>query len=170
VRLRSTVRPRLEVVAVAPGGLVARFDRVVEADQGVVDQVRRRVGVIDDVMVIRNADDRRRQVDEESANRARILKVSHRLLGQVARALKDVPSVAVRIEGHTDNVGRLEDTVDPPQRGVQGVTRALLGGVSNGPFYEMKRNPDRTLDADRLTPLAALSLLASLQSRLKNPV
>ena len=29
--------------------------------------------------------------------------------------------------------------------------RALLGGVTNGPYYEMKRNPDRTLDADRLT-------------------
>src|SRR5215213_155211 len=29
--------------------------------------------------------------------------------------------------------------------------RALLGGVTNGPFYEMKRNPDRTLDTDRLT-------------------
>ena len=29
--------------------------------------------------------------------------------------------------------------------------RALLGGVTNGPFYEMKRNPDRVLDADRLT-------------------
>jgi hypothetical protein len=29
--------------------------------------------------------------------------------------------------------------------------RALLGGVTNGPFYEMKRNPDRVLDVDRLT-------------------
>ena len=29
--------------------------------------------------------------------------------------------------------------------------RALLGGVTNGPFYELKRNPDRTLDTDRLT-------------------
>ena len=28
--------------------------------------------------------------------------------------------------------------------------RALLGGVTNGPFYEMKKNPDRVLDADRL--------------------
>ena len=28
--------------------------------------------------------------------------------------------------------------------------RALLGGVSNGPFYEMKRTRDRLLDADRL--------------------
>ena len=34
--------------------------------------------------------------------------------------------------------------------------RALLGGVSNGPFYEMKRDPDRTLDADRLTRISYL--------------
>ena len=34
--------------------------------------------------------------------------------------------------------------------------RALLGGVSNGPFYEMKRNPDRLLDADRLTRISYL--------------
>lgn len=29
--------------------------------------------------------------------------------------------------------------------------RMLLGGVTNGPFYLMKRDPDRVLDADRLT-------------------
>jgi hypothetical protein len=29
--------------------------------------------------------------------------------------------------------------------------RALLGGVSNGPFYELKRSGARVLDADRLT-------------------
>ena len=34
--------------------------------------------------------------------------------------------------------------------------RALLGGVSNGPFYEMKRNADRVLDADRLTRISYL--------------
>lgn len=32
--------------------------------------------------------------------------------------------------------------------------RALLGGVSNGPFYEMKRHPERLLDADRLTRIS----------------
>jgi hypothetical protein len=32
--------------------------------------------------------------------------------------------------------------------------RALLGGVTNGPFYEMKRDPDRVLDADRLTRIS----------------
>src|SRR5690606_21179337 len=34
--------------------------------------------------------------------------------------------------------------------------RALLGGVSNGPFYEMKRNPERVLDADRLLRISYL--------------
>ena len=34
--------------------------------------------------------------------------------------------------------------------------RALLGGVTNGPFYEMKRAPDRVLDIDRLTRVSYL--------------
>ena len=34
--------------------------------------------------------------------------------------------------------------------------RALLGGVTNGPYYQMKRDPDRTLDADRLTRISLL--------------
>lgn len=34
--------------------------------------------------------------------------------------------------------------------------RALLGGVTNGPFYEMKRKPDRVLDADRLMRVSYL--------------
>ena len=34
--------------------------------------------------------------------------------------------------------------------------RALLGGVSNGPFYEMKRQPDRVLETDRLTRVSFL--------------
>ena len=34
--------------------------------------------------------------------------------------------------------------------------RALLGGVSNGGFYEMKKNPERTLDADTLTRISYL--------------
>ena len=34
--------------------------------------------------------------------------------------------------------------------------RALIGGVTNGPFYEMKRDPDRVLDTDRLTRVSYL--------------
>jgi antitoxin Xre/MbcA/ParS-like protein len=34
--------------------------------------------------------------------------------------------------------------------------RALLGGVSNGPYYQMKKNPDRVLDADTLVRISYL--------------
>jgi hypothetical protein len=34
--------------------------------------------------------------------------------------------------------------------------RVLLGGVTNGPFYEMKRDPDRVIDTDRLTRVSYL--------------
>jgi hypothetical protein len=34
--------------------------------------------------------------------------------------------------------------------------RLLLGGVSNGPFYEMKRDPERIIDTDRLTRISYL--------------
>jgi hypothetical protein len=34
--------------------------------------------------------------------------------------------------------------------------RGLLGGVSNGPFYEMKRDPTRLIDTDRLTRISYL--------------
>lgn len=34
--------------------------------------------------------------------------------------------------------------------------RILLGGVTNGPYYEMKRDPDRSLDVDRLTRISLL--------------
>jgi hypothetical protein len=34
--------------------------------------------------------------------------------------------------------------------------RALLGGVTNGPYYQMKRDPDRVLDTDRLTRVSLI--------------
>jgi len=34
--------------------------------------------------------------------------------------------------------------------------RMLLGGMSNGPFYELKKKPDRVLDTDRLTRISYL--------------
>jgi hypothetical protein len=35
--------------------------------------------------------------------------------------------------------------------------RALLGGMSNGQFYEMKKKPERTLDADTLARISYLA-------------
>ena len=34
--------------------------------------------------------------------------------------------------------------------------RGLLGGMTNGPYYELKRNPDRVQDIDRLTRISLL--------------
>jgi antitoxin Xre/MbcA/ParS-like protein len=34
--------------------------------------------------------------------------------------------------------------------------RALLGGVSNGPYYQWKKDPERTLDTDTLTRISFL--------------
>lgn len=34
--------------------------------------------------------------------------------------------------------------------------RVLLGGMSNGPYYAMKKNPDRVLDTDRLFRISVL--------------
>ena len=34
--------------------------------------------------------------------------------------------------------------------------RALLGGLSNGPYYSWRKNPDRTLDTDTLTRISYL--------------
>jgi hypothetical protein len=34
--------------------------------------------------------------------------------------------------------------------------RVLLGGISNGPFYEWKKQPDRTLETDRLQRISYL--------------
>jgi hypothetical protein len=34
--------------------------------------------------------------------------------------------------------------------------RAMLGGVTNGPFYEMKRKPNRVIETDRLTRISYL--------------
>ena len=34
--------------------------------------------------------------------------------------------------------------------------KALLGGISNGPYYEMKKDPHRVLDADRLLRVSYL--------------
>ena len=34
--------------------------------------------------------------------------------------------------------------------------RMLVGGVTNGPYYEWKRNPDRVLEVDRLTRVSLL--------------
>ena len=59
-------------------------------------------------------------------NRSVILPDSFELLRQVATALKDAPSVNVRIEGHTDNVGKLEKNMKLSQSRADAVRDFLV--------------------------------------------
>jgi OmpA-OmpF porin, OOP family len=59
-------------------------------------------------------------------NRDVILKGSYPVLRQVARAMKDAPGVIVRIEGHTDNVGKRNHNLKLSQRRAEAVKEFLV--------------------------------------------
>jgi outer membrane protein OmpA-like peptidoglycan-associated protein len=59
-------------------------------------------------------------------NRSVILADSFELLRQVAQALKDAPHVNVRVEGHTDNVGKLESNMKLSQARADSVRDFLV--------------------------------------------
>ena len=61
-----------------------------------------------------------------ATNKARILPDSFELLRQVARAMKDAPHVQMRVEGHTDNVGKLEANMTLSQARADSVRDYLL--------------------------------------------
>lgn len=59
-------------------------------------------------------------------NRAVILKDSYDVLNEVADALKQSPNVAVRIEGHTDNVGKRSENLRLSQDRADAVREYLI--------------------------------------------
>jgi len=59
-------------------------------------------------------------------NRSRILPDSFEVLRQVAAVVKDTPSLHVRIEGHTDNVGKLDSNLKLSQDRADAVKEFLL--------------------------------------------
>jgi outer membrane protein OmpA-like peptidoglycan-associated protein len=85
-------------------------------------------------------------------NKAVILKDSHKVLKQVARALKDAPGVMVRIEGHTDNVGSRDHNLKLSQNRAdavkeflvrQGVLRSRMVAEGFGPTRPIAPNTNR---------------------------
>jgi outer membrane protein OmpA-like peptidoglycan-associated protein len=60
-------------------------------------------------------------------NKATIKKVSFELLNQVAQALKDNPTIQVRIEGHTDSQGNDDFNMKLSQRRAESVRTYLIG-------------------------------------------
>ena len=78
-----------------------------------------------------------------------ILKDSFELLNQVANVLKDAPRILVRIEGHTDNVGKLKTNMAVSQARAdavkaylvkQGVDGKQLAAIGYGPTRPIASN------------------------------
>jgi outer membrane protein OmpA-like peptidoglycan-associated protein len=81
--------------------------------------------------------------------RSTILKDSYDVLKQVAQAIKDAPKITVRIEGHTDNVGRLRTNLKVSQARAdavkdflvkQGVNPKQLIAIGYGPTRPIASN------------------------------
>ena len=78
-------------------------------------------------------------------NRARILRDSYEVLDEVAEALRDA-SVTVRIEGHTDNVGKRKENVTLSQARADAVKEYLIrGGVGEKQLTAMGYGPKRPI-------------------------
>ncbi len=59
-------------------------------------------------------------------NKSRILPGSYELLRQVAAAVKDTPTLQMRIEGHTDNIGKLDSNLKLSQARADAVKEFLI--------------------------------------------
>jgi outer membrane protein OmpA-like peptidoglycan-associated protein len=65
--------------------------------------------------------------------KAKIKRVSYPLLDDVAKALKDYPTIKVRIEGHTDSQGKDKFNLGLSQRRAESVRKYLIGkGIDGG--------------------------------------
>ncbi|MCA1829852.1 MAG: OmpA family protein [Myxococcales bacterium] len=75
-----------------------------------------------------------------------ILKDSYELLKQVAQVIKDAPKITVRIEGHTDNVGRLKTNVRVSQARADAVRDFLVKrGVNPKQLVAVGYGPTRPI-------------------------
>ena len=81
-----------------------------------------------------------------------ILKDSYPVLQQVAQVIKDAPTITVRIEGHTDNVGRVQTNMKVSQARAdavrdylvqQGVNPKQLIAIGYGPTRPIASNTTR---------------------------
>ena len=86
-----------------------------------------------------------------ATSKARILPDSFELLRQVAQAMKDAPHVRMRVEGHTDNVGKLDANMSLSQARADSVRDYLLKqGVDQNQILAEGYGPTRPI-ASNLT-------------------
>ena len=78
--------------------------------------------------------------------RSVILKDSYPLLAQVAQVIKDAPRITVRIEGHTDNVGKLKTNLKVSQARAEAVRDFLVKqGVNPKQLIALGYGPTRPI-------------------------
>jgi outer membrane protein OmpA-like peptidoglycan-associated protein len=101
-------------------------------------------------------------------NRAVILSDSHDLLGQVAQAIKDGPQGAVRIEGHTDNVGKRRENLKLSQARADSVKEYLVGeGVDATQLTAVGYGPKRPVASNATR--AGRTLNRRVEFRIEEP-
>jgi len=90
--------------------------------------------------------------------KAVILKNSYELLTQVAQVIKDAPMIHVRIEGHTDNVGKLKTNMKVSQARADAVRTFLINqGVDPKQLVALGYGPTRPIAPNKTKAGKALN-------------
>jgi len=101
-------------------------------------------------------------------NRAKILSGSNEMLREVAEAIKAAPAVAVRIEGHTDNVGKRKENVKLSQARAESVKEFLVGfGVDATQLRAVGYGPKRPIASN--STKAGRKLNRRVEFRMEEP-
>jgi outer membrane protein OmpA-like peptidoglycan-associated protein len=100
--------------------------------------------------------------------RAEILNGSFPLLKQVAQAIKDAPRIRVRIEGHTDNLGKLQKNMAVSQARADAVRDFLVKqGVDSRQLVSLGYGPTRPIASNATK--AGKALNRRVEFRIVNP-
>jgi outer membrane protein OmpA-like peptidoglycan-associated protein len=100
--------------------------------------------------------------------KAEILKGSFPLLKQVAQVIKDAPMIRVRIEGHTDNVGKLQKNMAISQARADAVRAFLVKeGVDSKQLIALGYGPTRPIASNATK--AGKALNRRVEFRILNP-
>jgi OmpA-OmpF porin, OOP family len=101
-------------------------------------------------------------------NRAKILSDSNEVLSEVAQAIKDAPAVSVRIEGHTDNVGKRKENVKLSKARAEAVKEYLVGqGVEETRLQAVGYGPKRPIASN--STKAGRKLNRRVEFRMEEP-
>ncbi|MBI2375635.1 MAG: OmpA family protein [Deltaproteobacteria bacterium] len=99
-----------------------------------------------------------------ATGKAMLLKESFSALNQTAQLLKDKPSLRLRIEGHTDNVGNHDANVRLSTSRAEAVRAYLIGvGIDGSRLEASGHGPERPIDSNATTAGRARNRRIELQ-------